>query len=78
MIRVGRNDRTVFGKALLDELFSREQLAAGSCSGSAVKAKLDEQRMAFIKRVVFWAIPMPENEQDITWKNIQDSFDSKC
>ena len=78
VVKYGRSDRVVFGKALLDELFTRQQLAGGSCTGSSVKTKLDEQRLAFIKRVIFWAMPMNDIEKETAWKNIQDSFDSKC
>ena len=74
-----RTDRVYLGKDLLDELYDRTELANGSVSGSACKHKLDEIRMNFIKKIIFWSLPAENEEEcEIAWHTITSSFDVKC
>ena len=74
-----RTDRVYLGKDLLDELYDRTELANGSVSGSACKHKLDELRMNFIKKIIFWSLPAENEEEcEIAWHTITSSFDVKC
>ena len=69
-------EHLTFSKDLLEELFSREVLSISSCKGSPIKTALNADKLSFIRKVVFTALP--SDDEEAVWEMIQDCIDTKC
>lgn len=76
-IRECDGNRERFAKKLIDASFTRSELASGSCDGSALKKKLNPEKLALIKEVTFLSLPAP-GEEGFTWNKIKELINVKC